>query len=220
MATVSDIVTGGLRLIGIRDLTDEDRITEAIDALNSMLTAMRKDFHHSPVEEIFPLVVGTNEYTIGTGGTFNTSRPIDIISAFIRDTSGNDHEVRTDLSKKDYDLIYDKDATARPNALYYAKENPLGIIYLNSDPSEVENLYISSIKPYAEYTAMTDTFLLPLEYEDPIKYYLAVRLAPEYLIEPSTYVVQQYAMYKDMIEAENSRPVTKATLPIELRRCN
>lgn len=220
MSTVSDIVEGGLRLIGIRDLTDEDRQAEAIEALNSMLSAWRKDFHHAPVEQNYPLVAGTNRYTIGASGDFNTARPMEIVSAFIRDSAGYDYEVKTDLSKKDYDLIYDKDAPARPSSLYYAKENPLGVIYLNSDPVDAETLYISSIKPYDEYATLADTFLLPKEYEDPVKVFLAIRLAPEYNIEPSTYVVQQYSIYKDMIESENSKPVKNSEVPIELRRCS
>jgi hypothetical protein len=219
MATVNDICVKALRLIGIRDFTDTDRQDEALAALNALLTSWRLSMHHAMIEESFPLVAGTNSYTIGSGGDVDTARPIRILSAYIRDSSGLDHSVNVNMSKYDYDKIYDKDASERPTKLYYARENPLGIIYFNSNPESVETCYISSLKPYDVYTALTDTFLLPVEYEKAVHYNLAIDLAPEYWQEPSIYVVQQAQILKDEIESENSI-VPNAEIPTELRNCS
>ena len=216
MATVQNIIERSLRLLGIRDFSDTDRQSEAIEALNTLLTSLRLEMHHSLILEDFTLVAGTSSYTIGTGGTIDTDRPIRILSCYIRDTSGNDHEVFTEMSKYDYDKIYDKDAQGRPQNLYYEKSNPLGIIYFDTAPTDAETCYIRSLKPYTVYTDLTDTLLLPLEYEKTLVYNLAIDLAPEYWLEPSAYVTQQAAQLKNDIENENLNPSPTAYLPNEI----
>lgn len=221
MATIDDIIQGAGRLIGIRDWTDSDRQDEALAALNGLLQSMRRSMHHAPVEENFTLTASTSEYTIGSGGDFDTDRPIRIISAFIRNSDDNDYHLDI-ISKEDYDKIFDKDVDERAEKLYYAPENSSGLakIFLNSAYSTAEDLYISSIKPYDSYSLWTNTFLLPVEYEDPIKYLLAIRLAPEYNLEPSGYVTQQAGIYQALIETENSEPPPLAEIPVELRRAS
>jgi hypothetical protein len=218
MTTVSQVCEGALRLFGIRDFTDTDRQAEAIAALNSMLTSWRLDLHHSLITQSFSLVAGTSSYTIGAGGVINSARPIKIISAYIRDSSGLDYPLDTKLSKEDYNLIDDKDIPGRPEKLYYEKANPLGIIYFDSAPSEVETCYISSLKPYDEYVTLADVFLLPIEYEEAVKHNLAVRLAPEYFMEVSSTVVALAIQLKDEISNENMEPTPISEIPVELLR--
>lgn len=184
MATVNDICQGGLRLIGIRDFSDTDRQEEAIDMLNTMLTSWRKWLHPTLTEDTHTLSAGTESYTIGSGQTIDTVRPINIVSAFIRDSSGYDHDVAVNLTKKEYDDVYDKDASSRPNKLYYDKGTTAGTIYFDTAPSAAETLYLYSVKPFTEYSATTDTFLLPVEYEQMVRYNFAIMIAPEYSIQP------------------------------------
>jgi hypothetical protein len=218
MATVQDICERSLRTIGIRDFTDTDRQTEAISALNSMLTSWRKELHPVTINESFTVTSGTGSYTIGATGVYVTDRPIKIISAYIKDSSGMDHEVDTTMTQEEYNEIYNKTQTGRPERLYYHKSNALGIIYFDLVPSDTETLYISSLKPYATYTALSDTFLLPLEYEEMVVMNLALRLAPEYFMEAPQTVITLASQLREEIGNENMEPVPLAKMPSELLR--
>jgi hypothetical protein len=218
MATIQDICNRALGTLGIRDFTDTDRQTEAISALNSMLTSWRKELHPVTINESFAVTSGTGSYTIGATGVYVTDRPIKILSAYIKDSSGMDHKVDVNLTQEEYNEIYDKTQTGRPESLYYHKANPLATIYFDSIPSDTETLYISSLKPYATYTTLADTFLLPLEYEEMVVMNLALRLAPKYFMEAPQTVMALAIQLKEEIGNENMEPVPLAKMPSELLR--
>lgn len=203
MALVSDIVYGGLRLCGIRDTSDATLMAQALSNFNMMIASWESILHYAPTEEEFDLTVGTSSYTIGDGGAFDTVRPIEIVSAFIRDDSDNDHIVDI-ITKEDYDRIYDKDESQRPYKLYYAPENTLGIIYFNTAPSTVETFYIASIKPYVAYAALDETLLEPVEYEEALKYNFAVNIAPEYNVSVLQSVSNRAEVLKNSLAIRNS----------------
>lgn len=129
------------------------------------------------VLENFPLVSGTGSYTIGSGGTFNTPRPVEIEEAFIRDSGGIDHPVAI-RPFSEYMRISDKDCAGRPIRLYYNPTYPYGTIYLYYTPDTVENLYIKSKKPLPAFTATSSTISLPLEYVPVLHHLLVQSLAP------------------------------------------
>ena len=68
------------------------------------------------------------------------------------------------------------------------------------------------IEPHTEYSALTDTLLFSDEYEKPLKYFLAIDLAPEYNIVPADAVLQQYNILKSQIEAFNRTPGTESSI--------
>ena len=206
MALVSDVIYGALRLCQIRDTSDIARLTEALDSLNLMLRTWEESMI-IPTREALTLISAQNEYTIGTGGDFNTTRPLSIMSAFIRDSAGTDYPLEVSLSPIDYGLITDKDTAARPYKLYYAPgfTGELGTIYFDSAPVTAETLYLTSYKGFTPYTALADTIVQPPEYEKAMRYYLAIDLAPEYGMIPDPTIIQQALIMKNNIEVRNSK---------------
>jgi hypothetical protein len=219
MATVNNIVTRALRICGIRDTSNATLMAEGLEAFNTMISSWEEMLQYAPIEEdALTLTAGTESYTIGSGGDIDATRPMRPISAFIRDSDSYDHPVEVILSKREYDEIYDKDISGRPDALYYAAEYPLGILYLNKAPDAAESLYISSYKPFTAYDNLTDTLLMPLEYEKALIYNLAVDLAPEYNVQLITTVVEQAVILKNEISRRNTRLVPSAKFDPMLRR--
>lgn len=208
MSDINTIVEASLRNLGIREIS-EARWDDALEAVNQLQYSWSDSLHHAPIIENFTLVAGTASYTIGTGGVFDTSRPIKIMSAYIRDSSGNDHEV--DLMPVDeYNRIYDKDASGRPGRLYYHPSNTLGIIYFDKAPSEAETLYLTTIKPPTAYTLTSETFSMPVEYELAFIFNLSILLAPQYNITPSAEVVNMANLLLEQISARNFNPIPMA----------
>lgn len=128
--------------------------------------------------EGFSLVAAQASYTIGSSGDFNTTRPIRITGAYVRDSQDVDHPVRI-VSEKEYREVSTKSTQGRPYILWYNPTNPLGTIYCYFVPETVETLYLHSIKPLSEVTLAT-TLVYPDSYQEPLIYNLALRLGPEF----------------------------------------
>jgi hypothetical protein len=185
--TVADLINASLRKIGglsSGETIEVTRQAEALSALQSMLRswATKKIMVFCGTDEYFVLTTGKATYTWGTGGDISTPRPSEVYNAFIRDSSGYDYEVRV-ISEKEYKLIATKTVVDRPQYIYYKPSYPLGILSCYPTPGIAEQLWIGSLKPFTEvssFATVNDTLAFPSNYEEPLIYNLAVRLAPEY----------------------------------------
>lgn len=182
--TAGDIIQGALKSIGVLAAGETASAEDADDALkllNRLLGSWSAEGIHlfyRPHEE-FPLVAGDGEYSIGASGNFDTTRPNRIIQAFIRDSSGSDHNVKV-RPISEYWKLGNKASSTRPARLYYDPTYPTGTIYFNTLPSEAETLHLVSEKPLSELSALETAISLPPEYELAIINRLAVSVAPSF----------------------------------------
>ena len=216
MSDINTIVEAALRKLGIREISTA-RWVDALEAVNQLQYSWGDNLHNAPTQEYFTLVAGTASYTIGTGGAFDTTRPIKLISAFIRDSSGNDHEVDF-MPVDEYDLIHDKDAVGRPTRLYYHPSSTLGKIYFDKAPESAETLYLTSLKPITAYTLTSESFSMPIEYELAFIYNLAIILADEYNMTPSQNIINMANLLLTQIAERNSDPIPLAQFDMALLR--
>jgi len=205
MAIVSDILYGALRLCRVRT-TSSTQMTEALSAFNLMLKAWEEAMI-TPTTSSFTLTASDAEYTIGTGGDLDTTKPMSIKSAYVRDSDGTDHEIEVSMSPIDYDLVSDKDYNGRATKLYYDADysTGLGKVYLDCAYSTAETLYLTMYQGHTTYTAITETIVQPTEYEKAMTYNLAVDLAPEYGVQLMPTVIQQALILRNTIEVRNSK---------------
>jgi len=186
-ATAQTHIDAAYRKLGIKAPTTARR-NNGLEALNNMLSNFNVSglIVQALTTENFTLTVGDAEYTIGSGGDFDTVRPNRVIDAFIRDSSSFDYAVDVEMSIQEFNDIGDKTAEARPTRLYYTPEYPLGRIYLNYEPAAAETLYIETFKTITELAALSTTMSLPDEYKRFVVYNLALELAPEEKIKTQT----------------------------------
>lgn len=212
MPTVSNLISRALRKISSDSPNDSDNGTEinrALDELNSMLGEWSTENWLPPFRtlENFPLTVGTNNYTIGSGATFNTTRPDAISFMFTRDT--NNVDLPVDIYTRDqYDSISLKTAQGRPDRYFYDTQYANGVIYLYPTPDQAYTLYIDSIKPFTQFTSVATTLLLPSQYENAIVYNLAVLLAPNYgfMLSEQPSIERKAAETLRKIKSLNTKP--------------
>lgn len=169
---------GGI-LIKNEDPAD-DEANDALDTLNALLESISNDALNifARTWETFTLVAGQASYTIGTGGNFNTERPMQIVDCYLKsDLIDYDMEVIPDEA---YDSITYKTLTGIPEFLNYSNAYPTSIIRLYPVPSTGYQLFLLSEKMVQSFPNLDTIMVLPNGWARFLIYALAVELGPDY----------------------------------------
>ncbi len=183
MTTALDIITKAMQKAGIltkSEAPSSDEASDGLDALNDMLSSWSNEsmLIHARSTENFSITSGTAAYTIGPSATFDTTRPVFIADAFVRDSSGTDTYVQI-ITQETYDTISDKDTQGTPNRLVYNNGFPQGTITVYPVPSTTYTLFILSEKQLVEFT-LNEVVSLPPGWKRALIYNLCEELRPEY----------------------------------------
>ena len=130
-------------------------------------------------ETSFPLQVGVNQYTIGTGGTINTTRPDDILQAYVQDTGNNNYGLRI-VPRDKWNQIGNRGSTITsqiPNTLFYDPQYPLGVINIFPYPLVAYTVFLDMSLQQSQFSGLTTALSLPPGYEMAIVLNLAVNLS-------------------------------------------
>lgn len=166
--TCEDLIKVALQDIGVLaagDETGDDDEDLALLHFNLLLGSLSAEKVFIPFHtyEGFPLVIADADYSIGSGGDFDTVRPFDIEAAFVRDTGGIDYPVAV-RPFSEYMNISDKDVAGRPYKIFYNPTYPTGTIYTYYVANAVETLYLLSKKHLTSISVASSTISLPDEY--------------------------------------------------------
>jgi hypothetical protein len=216
MATAHDIIKRSFRMLKVIEAGEAPQASESQDALtvlNNMIQSWNNErlMLHKMTQESETLTANQGTYTIGTGGDFNTDRPIRFESVFIRDSNNNDYQLQV-INDQQYGKITIKSTESNyPRYLYYRPNYPLGQINLWPVPDAAYTLFMNVWSQIGTFAALTTSVSLPDGYQRCLEYNLAVELAPEYQI-PSTFaLIQQQAI------ASKSNLKTVNTIEVPVR---
>lgn len=185
------IIEAALRSLGVigagETATSDDRINCAF-ALNLILKSL-------PIETwllwcyqdiAVPLVSGTASYTLGPTGTVVGVRPLRIAKAWLRDADDNDIPM-TQLARQDYEMLTPKNTPGIPVNYYYDPQLTNGVLYtwpvINTTGY---TMYVSNQRQLQDIastgSASTETFDLPQEWFQPLRWILADEVSHEYVL--------------------------------------
>lgn len=201
MTTARNIITRALRKNGVLTKNESpsgDEASEALATLNDMISSWSNDslLIYARQSESFPLVSGQASYTIGSGGDFNTVRPLQILSAFIR-VSNIDYDINI-IRDVSFDQINQKNIlNTYPDVLYYEVGVPLGTITLYPVPT-TGALHIRSEKELQEFSTLDSVLELPAGWGRALVYNLSLELAPDYgqQVSQATYEIAMDSLSK------------------------
>lgn len=182
MPTANDIIKNALielRVLAIGEDIPADRVEWSLFKLNAMLESWETErlMCTAVVEENETLTSGTAEYTIGSGGDFDTTRPLEIFdNAFIR-IGDTDYPVKR-WSLDQYRMQGDKSTSKRPEYFAYQPEYPLGVVYFYKEPDSAYDFHFSSRKPLKTFATATTSVNLEPGWSRALLYGLAIELAP------------------------------------------
>lgn len=184
---VQDIFKASMEIIGATTLDEAPEDSEMQKCLrhaNLLLNSLsaRNLIQLSETQENFSLVATQRSYTIGVGGNFNTAKPIEILSAFVRDSAGNDYPVDV-KTREVYNSYTDKMiSSARPEVIYYdpgvsQQATHLGTIFCYPIPDDsTDDLFIVSHKYFTEFVNLTDNVTFTPAYFRMLVYNLAIAI--------------------------------------------
>ena len=170
----------GIRVLGVGQPVNSEVEQEAFEDLNNMLESWSLDNRKvfAETEEAETLTSGKPRYTVGSGGDFDTNRPIDVKDdAFIRDSGGSDHHVRI-LTQDIYRSMPNKPSTGRPRFATYTPEFPLGKFSFYPTPNDSTDVFHYRAKTLLEsFATLTTEVTFAPGYQRAIIGSLAIEIA-------------------------------------------
>jgi len=222
MTTARDIITKAMQKIGVLVKSEPPSADEADDALlslNQLIASWANDSACiiSRAWETFTLTGGTGTYTMATGGTLNTTRPIRIVDAYIR--IGTVDQGLGIISDEAYNSISFKSLTGVPQYLNYDNAFPTDNIRIYPIPSTNYPLFILSEKPFTEFATLDSDVNLPAGWERALVYNLAMELAPEYKQQTDASIIKIANDWLGMIRKATikARPMLAYPQNLQLR---
>lgn len=186
MTSALNIIEGAARLIGVLNKGEglsSDDAADGLVSLNDLIASWANDslLVYTRTEETFSLVAGTSAYLIGASQTFNTTKPVRIIEAQIRDTANLDYPMSIINDEEYQDITFKGNSSSIPSYLNYNNGHPYGTINLYPTPSVNYSLRLLSEKPLTAFAATSTSVDLPAGWNRALRFNLAVEMAPEYL---------------------------------------
>ena len=191
-----------------------DEADDGLESLNDMLSSWANEslVLYARTLESFTLTANDGEYTIGSGADFNTTRPLHIVSAYVRQGT-TDYPLEI-ISDENFSKIGQKSQGGHiPEFLNFNGGFANGTIKLWPLPAGAYSLYLLSEK---EITALTlsGTVSLPAGWKRALIYNLAKEIAPHARVPRATVLdleqkflfLLRNARSKDAMDQANVRP--------------
>jgi hypothetical protein len=213
--TGRDLISASLRKIGALasgDAIPANDASDGLSELNRMIASWSTEglLIYAKIRETLALTPGTATYSMGTGATLNTTRPMRIESASIMiGTIEYPLEVITDSQ---YAAIQTKSIQGVPTSVYPEGTYPNETLNFYPIPNSNYSFIPYSWKALSSVASLDTVLSFPPGYEDALVYNFAMRLAPEYGKQPDALVAQIASESKAGIKRMNHRP--------ELLRCD
>lgn len=199
--TAQQIIEDALALtnsLGVDQTPTADEVSDSLRAFNDLLEifSVNNLAVYGQANQTFNTVSGTSVYTIGSGGTWNTVRPVRINDPCYSVVSGTTYPL-VSINQQEYNMIVNKAQTQSYPACYlYVNEFPLGLITLWPVPSAITPVTLSIDRVLTAISSAAASLSYPPGYAMAFKYRLAVMLAPMFS--------KRLSEYPDVVSIANS----------------
>lgn len=223
MASAGDLITRALRrgrCIGRDQTPSAEDSADGLTALNALLDLWSNDslLVYQQQQENFSLVAGTASYTIGTGATWSTTRPLKILPGCFVRRNGVDSPVEVLENRQAYDAIPVKTTQGMPSALFYDTGMSNGTVYLYPVPDAADTIYLNTMKRLSTLASLVTSVTLPPGYDELVVTGLAINRCPEYGLSAPGDVKLGFSNAARLIRRMNARipvmSVDPAILPM------
>lgn len=203
-----DIVNRALRINGViasLDSGDAQDVNDAFTSLNMMIEAWSLEdlMCYYLISNSFTATIGQASYTIGEGGEFDCTRPLEIVQAFC--TVGQIDYPLEIISHEEYQNVSMKTLSSVPRAIYYQPNYPLGTVYFYPVPNVAYPVGISQSVQLTKFSELRHELSLPPGYLKALIWNLAVEIAPEYGKAVDEITAKKAIESKELLKGKNQK---------------
>jgi len=207
---VKELIQSSLRKLGVYasgEYPTADEVSDALNQINRMLHSWSVEANgiYTQKYESFSLTGGTQDYTYGSGGDFDSARPIRIFNCIFQDNGNNYNIIET--TRANWMGIDRFNLQSYPRMFLYEPEFPKAKIKFWPVPDDSYTVIFYAVKPLAQYDNNSNDLKLPPEYEEAIEWNLAARLAPEYVGEATRTIMSAAQDTLNKLRTFHAQPV-------------
>lgn len=228
MTTPNDIIQQALKkaaVLGVGQTPLAEDTNDAYSDLQDMLGQwQRKRWLIWHLVDYSFTSTGATSYTVGPGGNFNISpRPDRIESAFFRQVIQSqpnqiDYPLSIIEAREDYNLISLKQLSTFPQYVFYDSGFPTGTLYPWPLPTaSIYSIHITVKETLSQFTSLSQTISLPLEYFAALKFNLAIRLRQAYQLPADPVLIGLAKDSLNLIRNANVQ-IPRLQMPADLLR--
>lgn len=187
MAFVSSMILRSMRLTGEKDRAgtlDSNEQTQCLAEFNTFLEAcaIERLLCYQVAEDTKALTASTLSYTIGPGGSINTTRPTRLVDpCFIREDATSTDSALQIINAESYGRLVDKFAGYTvPSHIFYDNgfsATSTATLYLYPSPSTGLTLHVNSWKQIGTVSTLSVNLALPPGYQLFLESNFAIHLA-------------------------------------------
>ena len=169
MTTVSQILTRSGQALGYKgrgEVLSAADANDALSAFNAMLDSWSGEGLASYANQTIThtMVVNDQDYTIGSGGDINTTRPDNIIQAWVNDGT-LDFPMSIVPQNEWNDIVMKGNTSQIPQVLFYDSQYPLGIVNVFPIPTIANTLKMNALLQQSTFSSLPMTITAPPGYE-------------------------------------------------------
>lgn len=209
LITAQTIIKRALRLIGVyavgESLSAEDA-QDGLASLNSLVGSLSNSrlLINAMTLDTLALTAGRAEYTVGTSGDIETTRPVRIDPSSYVTKAGISYPLKF-VDATDYNSLPEKAAQGdAPEYVWVNGSYPDTTLTFYPVPGSGFTLNLWSWKEFERFSSITDPVSLPQGYEEMLAFNLAQSIAPEYETEASAEVKRQAMLTMKRIKRTNT----------------
>jgi hypothetical protein len=215
MTTARTIIRKAMQKSGIltkNETPSDDEANDGLDMLNDLVGEWSNSGMNTIARttESFTVYAGNGVYTIGPtviAPNFTATRPIHIVSAYLRLSDGTDQPVVV-MSDDNYALITQKNQPGQTWALNLDNAYPTGTIRLFPVPDQTYTLFLVVENPLGSFATLDAIVDLAPGWEGALIYNLGCDMAPDYGQPISAELAQGAKKKKKAIEGAILRAQT------------
>jgi hypothetical protein len=218
MTTALQIVEDAARDIGgiaAGETLEPVIASEHLRRLNRMLDMWSTDdaliYSINPIT--VPFVPNKQKYTLGIGGDINIPRPVEIEMVSVRQGDPNMlTEIPIEIVNDEQwrDTAVKQTTSTFPLVVWITGDFPLNNLWFWPIPQQVNTMVLYAWTLLQQFTSPTDAVSLPKGYEEALVSNLAVRLCPQYGVQPDPALVAAAKTSLSLIKRTNFTPTYRS----------
>jgi hypothetical protein len=195
--TLTTLATDAALYLGILDSggsLSSAQLQDALRAANDFLDNWSSEEIMVPglLLQTFSLVAGTGSYLIGTGLTFNVTRPMAIEAAVhVNTMNGVPYETPIKIVNGAEWASLDNRAASNNiiDFLFYDRQIANAKVYVSPRPLG-GSIELTMWTALTQFVDTTTAITIPFGYAQPMKYAMAMAMAPQYMMAPTEALVK------------------------------